>query len=408
MSTIDHEVLDLLRARPELLRLAEAVTLTRPRRRRIPRPAVVAVTTAVAVGVVLVASWPKGGANVVDRALGAIGSGPVVHAVVERSSSADVVVNLATGFSYERVHATEFWYDRERSLLHTRLLTDGKMLTEIVETPTGSDSDLGHYPGGIAAQLDPALAGFVTHYREALANGTATITGHEKVDGRDVTHIRIPLGGDTAEDVAVDSDSYRPLFFTYVRGNAAGPRWRVAEIESIARDPSYFAKPHLSAPRPTNARTSSAADVTPTEAATALERPALWLGRHFGNLALTRISLSEEEVGYTDGSTHPGKRLEVTYGNASRRGEWVTIREAASVPGSYQLGFNDGGDPPAPEGSLVLQNSSIVARSGGPPPPVPEHGEWSGRLIADGMYVEVQASSRELLLAAVRALGPID
>jgi hypothetical protein len=381
MSTLDTEVRILLH----------------DRRRRL-RVAIVAAVAAVAVGVALVTSWPRGGPNVVDRALAALGTAPVIHAVVQYSSPNDVVIDLATGKVRERVHATEYWYDRERSVLHTRLLTDGKMLTEIVETPAGSDSDLGHYPGGIAAQLDPALAGFVTRYREALANGAAQIVGHETVDGAEVTLLRIDLGHGTTEDVAVDGHSYRPLFFTYEHQRQIGPTWHVAEIESVGRDPSYFAKPERSEARPTGSGGSTSREITPREAASALERPSVWLGPSFDGLRLEQLTLAEDDVDYTDGTKHTGRRLELTYGGKS---DPLVVGESASVAGSYQLGFNDGGDPPAPGGSLVLEaNAGFVLPAGSPRPPL----EWTGKLIRNGLYLEIRGPSREIVLAAARAL----
>jgi hypothetical protein len=60
-----------------------------------------------------------------------------------------------------------------------------------------------------------------------------------------------------------------------------------------------------------------------------------------------------------------------------------------------------GGEPPAPEGSIVLEQNSIFAVPGHPA--IPAQAEWTGELIHDGMYVPLSASSRGLLLAA-RAL----
>ena len=394
MTTIDAEVLELLRTRPELLRVADAVShagRSAPRRRRITA-AVLAV--AVATGIALVATWPRGGPGVVDRALAAIGGGPVLHAVVAYSSPTDVVVDLATGKSRARVHTTEYWYDRERSMLHTRLLTDGKMLTEIVETPTGSDSDLGHYPGGFAAQLDPALAGFVTHYRDALANGAAQIVGHEP----GVTILRFSTGHGATEDVAVDNDSYQPLFFTYHHQGQVGPTWHVRSIESTARNPADFAKPPRSAPRPTGGGESPAQEISLAQTSTALEHPPAWVGTSFDGLPLEHIALSTDTAEYTDGTTHEGKRLVLQYG----KDDALVIGEAATTAGSYQLGFNDGGDPPAPEGSIALQSDRGLVLPGAAGPTV-----WTGKLVRGDLYVQLRATSRDLVLAAARALQPI-
>jgi hypothetical protein len=122
VTAIDSELLELFRDRPELLRIATAIADTRsvPRqRRRFLRLAVVAALVAIGVTIAVVVSFSGRGPGLVDRALAAVGAEPVIHAVVEYSSPNDVVVNLATGRSYERVHRTEYWYDGGRSLLHT-------------------------------------------------------------------------------------------------------------------------------------------------------------------------------------------------------------------------------------------------------------------------------------------------
>jgi hypothetical protein len=419
MTAIDSEVLDLLRDRPQLLRIAAAINSTRSirRQRRSVRFALVAMLAVVGTVIAVVLSFSERGPSLTDRALAALGTGPVIHAVVQYSSPKDVVVNLATGESYERIHATEYWFDRARSLLHTRLTTDGRMLTEIVETPAGSDSDLGHYPGGLAAQLDPALAGFVTRYREALASGQAKVVGQEQVDGRDVTLLRIRLDHGASEDVGVDSATYRPLFFRVNLQPRVGsisreiPTWQVATIESLPRDPSYFAKPTLSAPRPTGGGGGPTRELTPDQAANALERTALWVGRRFNAVRLARVQFQQVQTDYTDGSRHEGNKLKFTYGDLGPTGRlrtsepWLIVAEAASVAASYQLGFNDGGDPPAPEGSIVVKDNSLFVQPSHPA--IPERAEWTGRLIRNGMYIELSASSRELLLAAARALGPL-
>jgi hypothetical protein len=413
VSAIDTEVLEILQERPELLRLATAIAETQPRPqlRRRRRIAIVAAAAVIALAVALVTSWPSGGPNVVERALAAMGSGPIVHAVVERFSPDDVVVNLATGASKERTHQIEYWYDRERSFLHTRLLTDGTMLTEIVETPTGSDSDLGHYPGGIAAQLDPGLAGFVTQYREALANGVARVIGNDKIDGREVTVLRIELGHGGVEDVAVDRDSYRPLLVTYTQDGRTMTTWRIPTIESVPRNASYFAKPQRSAPRPTGGTATEGEEITPARAVRELERPPLWLGARFNDIPLDRIEQAPVETTYTDGTRHEGVKLELTYGETRPNGRlipsgpWVVIGEAASIAASYALGFNDGGDPAAPPGWIAVENQRIFAAY--PDRPIPERAQWTGRLMRGGLYIEIRASDRQLVLDAARSLNEI-
>jgi hypothetical protein len=405
MSAIDTELRDLLRDQPQLLRIAGAVAelpITTTRSRRFAPVAAIAAAAAIGLTVVVLALSSGHGPAIADRALAAIGTGPVIHAIVEYSSDSDVVVDLESGQVRERIHRTEYWDDAEHSLLHTRLLTDGKLLTEIVETPTGADSDLGHYADRMAPALDPALTGFATGYREALASGKARVVGHERLDGRDVTLLRIELDGGISEDVGVDSDTYRPLFFRTNPHEAPfvpqdTPTWRVVQIESVPRNSAYFAKPERSAARPTEGETHGSKELSAAEAANALDRPTFWVGPRFDSLPLARIELTQVKTAYTDGSTHLGDNLTLTYGEISSNGNlassrpWLVVGQATSIAGSYPLGFNDGGDPPAPEGSIVLQH----------------RGDWLGKLIRGGTYLQVSASSRELVLAAARMLEPM-
>jgi hypothetical protein len=125
----DRELVDVLADRPDLLAIADAVAETKPRRKRRPSGVIaLAAALAAAAAVALVAPWGNRGPDVVERALAAIGTGPVLHAVVEYSGD-DAIVDLETGRSVKRVHRTEFWYDDANRSLRTRLSTDGVLLT---------------------------------------------------------------------------------------------------------------------------------------------------------------------------------------------------------------------------------------------------------------------------------------
>src|SRR4030095_6956640 len=92
----DQEVLEALRGQPELLSIADAVTETQQpprasRRRVLTRSAaVVAVGAAVLIAVLL---WPSGGKRnpILERALAAIGDGPVMHVVLQTPSGFQLV-----------------------------------------------------------------------------------------------------------------------------------------------------------------------------------------------------------------------------------------------------------------------------------------------------------------------------
>lgn len=428
----DRELVEALADRPDHLALADAVAATqRPRRRGRRLAVVLPAAIAAVVALALVSPWDRGGPGTLERALAAVGGGPVIHAIVESSVPADVLVEIETGEERPRLQRTEYWYDAERKQLHTRLLVDGEQITEIVETPEGAYSDLGRWPtgGGFAPQLDPALAGFVTRYREALASGKAQVVGEETVDGRDVKRIRIRLEHGVVEEVTVDAETYKPLSFSIVeRPDPAGvivrvdprtrrtvvrrterpativlrernaPEWRVVTIESLPRDPSFFAPPKLSPPRPTASSGGSSEQVSLADAARVLGRPPLWLGPVFEGHELESVELRRFGVDWTDGRETEGTVVTLSYGD-------VTVSQAVGVAGSYQLGFNDGGEPEPPEGFLAVATPHFAD-----PDMARRYAETRGgqaELRVDGVYVRLEARPGVKLLEVARALRPL-
>ncbi|MDQ3874147.1 MAG: hypothetical protein M3322_01155, partial [Actinomycetota bacterium] len=307
----------LLVARRHLEAPAQSRRERPSRAARTRRRALAALTTgavAIAAAVVGVTTpWHDSNPFRLERALAVIGSGPVIHAVVETSAPGAVVVDLRSGAERPRMQRNEYWYDRQRAALRTRLSIDGMFLSEVVETPEGADADVGHIGNGgrYRPQLEPALSGFVTRYRSALRGGQADVIGETTVDGREAVLLRItgldadvlPRGG--YEQVTLDADTYRPLTFQYFEASGLkSVLWRVVAIESLPRDPSLFAKPALSSPRPTASDGGvGGRGVTVDEAKDALGRTAVWAGRETGGLPLIRQRLVTSEVRWTDGRT---------------------------------------------------------------------------------------------------------
>lgn len=386
----DRELLELVRDDPRLLAIADAVAETqRPARRRVTGPRFLTATVAVAaaVAIALVAPWQERGPSFVDRALAAVGGGPVVHAVVEYSWDRDVVVEIATGEERQRVHRTEYWYDEERKTLRTRQLTDGVQLTEIVETPQRAWSDVGEFrAGGNVARLDPAIAGFVTGYRDALEDGSAEVVGETIVDGRTAKLIRFrPAAGGGVQEVAVDAESYRPLRFhyTYPPDGRRSPEWRVVSIETVPREPSTFAPPERSAPRPTAGWGEEAAAISLDRAAAVLGSTPLGLvGRR-----VERVELQQVGAELTDGRRVEGVVLRIEYEDGLR------VSQAVDPAGLYALGIDDGGAPTAPAGSMSVFSDP--------------RSRWQAELRVGKSGVVIDAPTPELLLESARALRPL-
>lgn len=414
----DRELVELLADRPQLLALADAIrdTQRRPRRRGRLLPALAAALAAVA-ALALLVPWPEHGPSGLQRALAAVGDGPVIHAVVEYDSPGDVLIEIASGRQRSRVYRTEYWYDAERQELRTRLFADGVQMTQSVETPSRSDSDLGRSRvegGGFAPALDPALAGFVTHYREALRSGTAAIVDRSTLAGRELLVLQFGLADGSLELVTVDAASYKPLGFRYVSREAQGPaglvtvnpasgvlsavfgssrsarvapaplspQWRVVKIESLAREPAFFAPPPLSPPRPTAGSGGDWQPATLSEARRALGRSPFWLGRSFDAHALDAVELGSYTAELTNGGgTVQGQMIRLRYGE-------IVVSEAVDRAAAYQLGFDDGGAPPPPAGYLEQARPGVA------------------ELERDGVAIQLEAPSVAKLVAAARALSP--
>ncbi len=395
----DPELVEFLGDRPELLAIADAVGTTQRRSRRLRPPLALALPTAVAAVLVLalVSPWQSRGPSALARALAAVGQGPVIHAIVETSSPGNVLIDIASGEERPRIHRTEYWYDGEQKELHTRLLVDGVQITESVETPRHAYSDLGSYTtgGGFEPSLDPALLGFVTQYRPALAGGTAEVLGETTVDGRTAKRIALTLPQGTREEVTVDAETYKPLRFT-VSGEHTmrSPEYRVVTIESLPRDPQFFAPPKLSPPRPTAGSGGSAEDVTLDGASRALGRQPLWLGQAFAGHELKAVKLRHYRAEWTDGRTGEGVLVELSYGD-------VMLLQAVDPAAAYQLGFDDGGGPPPPSGFLETTPPGTEITTGR------AVGPWSAELRSDGIAIRLEAPGRATLLQAARALAPV-
>jgi hypothetical protein len=343
--------------------------LSRPAPRRARRLLIPAAVAAAAAAVLVVAPWRGGGSSVVDRALAAVGAGPVVHAVVEYSWPQDVVVNLATGEERERVHRAEYWFDSDRKHLHARYTTDGAPPVDYVATGT--------------EQLDASLAGFATQYADALADGRAHVVGSTTVGGRPAKRIQFAPGSSGAvEEVAVDAETYAPLTFhtTYPPARRS-PEWRVLTIESVPRDPADFRAP-VSRPHVDLGEVSAARDVSLAAAARALGAPPLGLRSR----TPSSVQLSRATSWLTDGRKLQGVVVRLLYGD-------VKVSLARDEAGRDAVGFSTDEYPVPPEGSMALTGN--------------EDDGFQGVLRRGDFGVMIAGPHRDDVIAAARALVPL-
>jgi hypothetical protein len=358
------------------------VAAARPRR----RPALVVAPAVVAAAIlVAVLAWPFGGrgrGSILDRAAAAIGTGPVLHVVVQDGFHG-TQVDLATGARTDVYQLDELWYDPERGVRE-------------VETFGGVVQDDATYPPSRVQYLDRTLAFLATDYRDALKNGTARLLGDGDVDGTPVYWIRVDtqMLPDTsdgklhewAHDVAVAQDTLKPVATRETRDGRLSPDGisRVESVESLAA--SSFAP--SSAPRPSVAlRFELTGSLTRDEASAVLGAPLVAAGDSVGGLPLTRIA---KEIRGDGSVTHDGVML--FYGPAAGGGigqvdpssPYVRVGETLTLDDQFQRGVRDYSPP---DGSVLVFGGRI------------------GVMQAHGVHLALEASSEDLLLAAARALA---
>jgi hypothetical protein len=396
--------------------LAALAPPPRRRRRRVVLlvPAVVLAVVA-AVVAVLAAPW-RDNPLAIERALAALGHEPVIHAIVEQPSPRQTVIDLASGRERLETSRSEYWYDDERDVLRVRLSVGGRPLpgAEYVHSPQGFFTDRGVQRDQIRPpQLDPALEGFASGYREALDSGEATVVGEEVVDGRKAVILRFslppgPSGERLSEDVAVSADDYRPLRFRFSSTADSGRTipWseasRIVEIETIPRSPRDFEVPQGGEPRPGGQTGVDERKLSPAEAATALGRPVFWPGRAVEGVELAQIELMRLTTTWTDGRVTEGHALEFRYGVDRRTAHLegkpsLIMTEGTST--EETLRFDLGGSMPRP-GELRLRGAGRA-----------EDGDaemWFGAMQRDGVYISFESRQRDLILAAARAMVPLD
>ena len=419
MTVRDPEILELLHEEPELLALADAVSATqRPRRARRYVTPVTAVTIAAAALLVLalVAPWESDRRNpVLDRALAAVGAGPVLH-VAERIYSGERV-HIASGRSSRIPTVSEVWYDGERALARLLARRGGQIVRDGLVS--GEDA---HEAGQFASGALTAAA----RYRVALERGDATIVREDVVRRRAVYWIRIAhepdaFGQRFASEIAVDRVTYRPVRFRFLRdGKPTGYESELLVLEAVPRSEADFRAPpiDLSVTESSGGSSIVRPSTTPSVAAVSF-RGARWLGPAFAGLPLRELELVDTAA-RRDARTARGTLLVARYGDEleppeERRPRGVVVTQVHADDATRSI-VTDGPAPPPPGfvdvhvgqtaggGPVETCDARGCRREGGPAFPVDV---WYGSLRAGGLWIEVRTTSRALLLQAARALRPI-
>ena len=381
-------------------------------RRRRPAPAWLVVAVAVAAAVAVLA-WPfeaeRGG--VLERALAALGDGPVVHAVLETQTGA-VYVELATGREWPQRRRVELWHDQARRIRHTIVSIEGRVSDELLQTPDGGVSSGGPIytcrwilehpvearragvscapkdaPASDAPLLEPALSAFVDGYRSALRSGRARELGGGRVNGRAVTWLELDLRDGGSEQVAVDDESGRPLRVRVLRDGQSSWSYDVLAIEALGADEGNFEQPKPVGPTPASGQVRES-DAIPLADAAEVLPGALWAGPRVGALELREVRRTVLTTGYGPRSGREptrGPGVELEYGAGGRFGRanvWIGQSRAPQIAYRWLAGAHP------PPGTLLLTG-------------------FGGLLVRDGVYVTIYAPTPDAIVAAARQLEPI-
>jgi hypothetical protein len=436
----DREVLELLGEEPELLAVADAIAATQAtarRRRPLSRLLLVAATLAALIVIPLATPWERSRTSIVDKALGALGDREVIHLVLERESSDPLLVDLQTGAESPTRYRTEIWFDERRGLERAVTRTNGRTSDVQLSTPAGVWTPQGRvltcawiaaHPvearkrrvscGGAPHRgpeprpvLDPALAGFVTGYRNALASGAARRIGSGVIDGRAVEWLEFALPGTgPSERVAVDRESGRPLLVRALVDGKVVAESRVRTAETVTPAQADFTKPKpiASGALPEVGNVIRSKVVPIGVASSALGGRVAWIGRRFAGLPLSEARLDTIETFYGFGTSRrssTGAGVQLLYGKRSpaASGRFVSLRESFGPQLAYGFG-RPSMLPPA--GRLLVRRMDVesAAAEGGRAAPTGAV-VWQGQLVRGRLYVALEASSKGLLLSAARSVA---
>lgn len=448
----------LLGDSPELLAIADAIaaTQTLPANarfgRQVTRLAALAAVVGLVAGLALVSPW-SGRGELVDRALAAIGSGEVIHVVERAELPGRSVVDLRTGVESPVERSTELWFDGERSLLRSAQRVDGMLTGEVLQTPQGAWTEAGRVytcawiaahpveatklrvscspsgengttPRQVAEprpELPPALAGFVTGYREALESGTAIRDGVGLMDGRRVEWLRFvvpgtlagPSGGERVERVAVDTTTLEPLRVETLIDGELRHSATIAVAEALDREAVSFARPPLLEPgsTPVNSTVVDEASVSLVQADDAFDDRLLSLGNAFRGLPRAETTLQTIVSGYGSGSSREPTRavgVEIVYGGPiepSLEQPYVRLVQYLEPLMLFRVrsGFSEATYPP---GRLTVTTFTYHSRQQAASPRQTRT-LFAGTLVTEGVYVALEATSKQLLVDAARALQEV-
>jgi hypothetical protein len=344
--------------------------------------------------VLLLAPGRHGGGSVVERALAALGNGPVLHVVTRSGTPRYELIDLATGERRPVYDEIEEWSDPQRGV-HTIARAEGHVVSDSV--------------WGVPEQ-DAALTEFLAGYREALSSGKAQVVGDGEVDGKAVYWLTVgatdsPEAAAQHSEVAVDKESFAPVALRDVHGGIVGPLEPILQMDAEPEGAGSFDAVPQPKAFPERGDVVDATTIDISAAPTVLRTPALWAGREVAGLPLSLVRSQELKMVYPADANLPPETadgLEVVYGAVvndhpdSAGGNWLQLSEASAPAFAY--GWNPS-DPALAPGILRMKEFYAATPS--------SRGSYRGEILVRGTYVVIDGFDREAVITAAKALAPV-
>jgi hypothetical protein len=420
---------------------AEARPATRSRVSNAARLRLGALAAAIAAAAALVLAWPFGAQHgtVLDRALAAVGDGPVLHATL-RGEWGGTLVDLASAARKPVYGDDEVWFDTVTGQTHQIERLGGVVQDEELYTPNKPDAE---------------LSALGREYQQALDSGSARVAGEDTLDGEAVVWITIHSellpdvadGKDHewAQQVAISKRSYKPVALRETRDGNPGPGTlrHVLGLQMVGRTAADF-----TASRPSRDGTAFKQDresIRREKAASVLGQTPLWLGASYDGLPLARVYRETTRTGRQERLRLSGATATAARKCSQQRGPAggdcfrqlglsdVEVRPDGvfkskgpvrwgDAESSVVLFYRSADDDPSPylEHAMPPDNKPYVTLSesthaspfrrgaGSYVPPGGSlfiaAGGTSGYLQRDGVQVGIDAGSKSAVLAAARAL----
>jgi len=401
------ELIEALREDPQLLALADAVhaTLGAAYRRRRARRRLGWLTLAASVlgaaAVISVVFLPAQSPDFSDRALAALGPGPVTHLTSVAPDSSVSLVNLRTGETRAETIRADVWYDRRQGILHLVARRSGETVLDLVAPPGRAIARVTHMSEPTSAFLRVVIA-VAADYWSVVSLRRARIAGTGPVKGvRRGILLRLSTKYGVSVEAPLDLRTFLPSSIQQIDagGKAVGPRWTISLAQVPRRAADFARTPQI---KKSAVETIESVRIHANRAGYAIRKAPLWAGPRIAGLKL--IAIDAERL-VRNGSLIGGQRiliirkgLRFVYesnrgGKPRSRRSFVQIREA----GTPELAY--GWSVAVPKGFVQVRRVQSPSRYAA---------DWQGTLSVRDLYLTVTASSRQLLLRAARTLTPLN